>query len=166
MNNSNGGYPSPGYPMSYSGKPEAFSHVNQVGPEYNHASSGERERSVLRRMAPRVKQAFVAAHEGPREKIGEPKRHAIYTPSGKVVAEVHTKHDNEARLRNLEKDRQMKQLREVKLTLSRRFNSRVIQPVHLREIKVPEVLTTAARKAALKDRLEHKYEQANDGHSR
>lgn len=154
-------YPSSGHPVSLSGTPKAFSHIKKIGPEYNNAASGEREKAPLRHYAPRMKEAFDKAHEGPREKIGEPKLHAIHTPSGKVVAEVHSKHDNDARLRNLKKDLQMKRWREAK-----RLNAKAIKPMHLRQAETPKVFSAEARKAALKKRLLQKKEQNIDEQSR
>jgi hypothetical protein len=160
-----GDYPSPEHRVSMSGKPTAFQHVEQIGPQFEDAASGKREKRTLRIKAPRVTKAFHKAHEGPREKIAEPKSQMAYRPSGKIVAEVHTKHDNEARRRNRDKDQQMKKWRERRITMSHRFNTKAKAPMHLRAKKTPEVFPNAARKAALKDRLAKKKDQGNDGYS-
>ncbi|TWT41388.1 hypothetical protein [Botrimarina hoheduenensis] len=159
------GYPKPGNSVSLSGPPQAFSHIKKIGSEYNQVSSGEREKAPLRYHAPPLKQHFVAAHEGPRETTGKPDLHAIYTPSGKVIAEIHSKLDQEKLARNRQKDLQMKRWREAAVTTSRRFNAVTIRPVHLRESNTPEVFAKA-RQAALKKRLQQKHANSRDDRSR
>lgn len=152
-------YPAEKNRTSYSGTPKAFSHIKKIGPEHNRVASGEREKAPLHYHAPKIKNLFQQAHEGPREALGKPKKHIVYTPSGSVVAKVHAKHDEEKLLRNRKKDLQMKQWREAKITHSRHFNSKTIKPVHLREQSTPEILQCHSRKAALQKRLAKKKEQ-------
>ncbi|TWT96929.1 hypothetical protein Pla108_27050 [Botrimarina colliarenosi] len=162
-------YPSPSHPVSYSGPPQAFSHVQKIGPEFNDAASGSREKratDALRPHAPDLKKDFSKAHEGPREEVGKPTLHHILIPSGEVVAAVHAQHDREKLQRNQEKDRQMKAWREAAITTSRTFNTRALAPMHLRETVTPEVFLKAARQAALKRRLQQKQEQAHEDHER
>jgi len=159
-----GGYPSPGKEASLSGPPKVFSHIKKIGPEYNNVASGEREKAPLRHYAPRMNKAFRKAHEGPRETIGKPQKHKVYTLNGIVEAEIHSREDHKKRLRNLKKDLQMKQWREAKYTMTKRFNARTLKPVHLRDQKTPGVFQAAARKAALKKRLEQKKDNAKSGH--
>lgn len=151
---------------SLSGKPKAFSHVKNVSKGYNYASSGKREKEPLRHHAPKMKKDFGKAHEGPREKTGKPEKHFIHTPSGKVVVEVHAKHDQEIVLRNRKKDLQMKKWREAKQTTTKRFNARTMLPQHLRTKKTPQVFSAESRKAFLKKRLETKKERADNDQSR
>ncbi len=160
-----GGSRPPRQSVSLSGKPKAFSHVKGASPSFNDAASGKREKQAVRKQAPQLKKGFHRAHEGPREKIAKPKLHMAYRPSGKVVAEVHTKHDNEARLRNRQKDMQMKKWRDQPITMSRRFNAQAQRPMHLRQKKTPEVFSGAARKAAMKKLLQKKKDQSRGGPS-
>jgi len=160
-----GGSRPPRQSVSLSGKPKAFSHVKDASPSFNDAASGKREKRVIRKQAPQLKKGFQRVHEGPRETIAKPKLQMAYRPSGKVVAQVHTKHDNQARLRNRQKDAQMKKWRDRPITMSHRFNAHARQPMHLQKKSTPEVFTNAARKAAMKKLLQQKRGQSRGGPS-
>lgn len=124
----------------YDGVPLEFQGLARTTPEYNMASTGEREKAPLRSRVAKAKGSFVEAHEGPREEVGKPKKHLILTPSGNVEREVHTKQDQEAAKRNQQKDAQMQAWRDIKIGTTRRFNTRTMRPEHLRERVTPEVL--------------------------
>ena len=160
-----GGSRPPRKSVSLSGKPKAFSHVKAASPSFNDAASGKRAKQAVRKQAPQLKKGFQRAHEGPREKIGKPKHQMAYRPKSKVVAAVHTKHDNQARLRNRQKDAQMKKWRDRPITMSHRFNAQAQQSMHLRQKKTPEVFSGAARKAAMKKLLQKNKGQSRGGPS-
>ncbi len=164
---SGGGYPKPGHEVQWTSPSSHFSHVKKIGPEYNMAATSEREKAPIRRRAPELNNTFQKAHEGPREKLGKPELHAIYTPSGKVMAEIHTKEDEAKRLRNRQKDMQMKRWREVKITKTRQFNTLAMLPMELRPHRTPEVFAKHSKKAALKKQLDQKQDHSLDeGQSR
>lgn len=132
--------------------------------QYNQAASGKREKEQLRGRAPRVKQAFQTAHEGPRERLAEPHLQADCQPSPAVVAAVHKQHDEMKRWRNREKDEQMQAWREAKISTSRHFNTVAMCPPHLREQIKPEVLSQHNPGDALKQRLQQKRDQTEQDH--
>lgn len=100
---------------SLSGKPKAFSHVKSTRPEFMMAATGEREKAKLRAKAPKVKQQFSKAHEGPREKLAKPQLQPAPRPKGSITQEVHTQVEREKQLRNRQRDEQMKRWRERKV---------------------------------------------------
>lgn len=162
-------YPAYMYLPSYNGKrlpdeyfestPVELQHIKKMRPEYNMASTGEREKAPIRRRAPKAKKEFSTAHEGPREVVGKPETKFIYTPLGKVAYEVHAKHDREAVLRNRKRDRQMKQWREARRSKSRIFNTRAMAPQHLREQQIPQVFSqqNRGRHAAERENLDRSH---------
>ena len=103
----------PGTASSLSGRPKAFSHVKNIRPEFMMAATGLREKAKLKGKAPELRKAFRKAHEGPREELGKPRLHKIYTPHGERVAAVHSKIDQAKAARNRQKDLQMKKWREI-----------------------------------------------------
>lgn len=129
----------------YDGVPMEFQGLARTTPEYNMASTGEREKAPLRSRAAKPKENFAKAHEGPREKVGTPEKHLILTPGSSVVREVHAKQDQEAAKRNKEKDAQMQAWRGIKIGTTRKFNTHTLRPEHLRERVTPEVLRNRGR---------------------
>ena len=142
----------PGTASSLSGRPKAFSHVKSVRPEFQMAATGLREKAKLKAKAPELRKAFRKAHEGPREKLGKPRLHKIYTPKGNVVAAVHSKIDQAKAARNRQRDLQMKQWRERKVPQP----TRVGRPKHLLKKRAPEVFANAAKQHSVKAMLQQK----------
>lgn len=132
----------------YFGTTKHFGHVKAITPEYNMASSAEREKAPIRMKAANMGKAFSAAHEGPREKTGKPEIHHILTPKGNVAYEVYKKHDEEKVLRNRKKDLQMKMWRETRISRPRKFNTRAMAPIHLREKVTPRVFSQHGKREA------------------
>ena len=159
-----GAAPTPKRSVSLSGKPKAFSHVKSNRAEFNKAATGNREKQAMRSKAPELKKSFRRAHEGPREKIAKPRTQLVPRPCGNVVQQVHTKHDNEARLRNRQKDQQMKKWRERTVS-SARTNSKQRMPAVQHRKRAPDVRATEARKQAFKRRLQQKRGRSIDSQS-
>lgn len=129
----------------YDGVPLEFHGLRRAAPEYNMASTGEREKAPLRSRVAKAKESFAEVHEGPREKVGTPEKHLILTPRGNVEREVHAQQDQEAAKRNREKDAQMQAWRGIQIGTTRKFNTRTLRPEHLRERVTPEVLREHGR---------------------
>ncbi|MEM1186713.1 MAG: hypothetical protein AAGI53_17145 [Planctomycetota bacterium] len=147
-----------GNASSLSGRPKAFAHVKSVRPEFGMAASGEREKASIRARAPNFGKAFDKAHEGPREELGEPRKHHIYTLHGKVAAAVYSKVDREKLARNRQKDLQMKKWRERKAPQPMRTN----RPKHLLKKQSPEVFADATKKRSFEQILQAKKARGRD----
>ena len=142
----------PGKASSLSGRPKAFSHVKGIRPEFQMAATGLREKAKLKARAPELRKAFRKAHEGPREKLGKPRLHNIYTPNGKTVAAVHSKIDAAKAARNRQKDLQMKKWRERKVPQPTRTD----RPKHSLKKTAPEVFAKAGKQRSVKELIQQK----------
>ncbi|MEM7517068.1 MAG: hypothetical protein AAF368_09130 [Planctomycetota bacterium] len=147
-----------GNASSLSGRPQAFSHVKGLRPGFQQAATGEREKKQTRAKAPNVKKEFKKAHEGPREKLAEPKRRHVPTPGGGVVKEVHTQVEREKQARNREKDLQMKKWRERKVPQP----SRPL-PQHDLKKTTPEVRMSSSKTRSVKEAIQAKKARRRRG---
>lgn len=127
--------------------PTPFLHMPKIHAQYNRAAEpappSQASEAQAAHLQGKAKGDFAAAHEGPREKIAEPKKDYVLTPHGGVEQLVHTELDKAAVSRNQAKDAQMQAWRNVSIGKARVFNTQALAPVHLRPRITPEVLRGA-----------------------
>lgn len=152
-NNQNQSNKRPSNATSLSGRPKAFSHVKGIRSEFMMASTGEREKAIakakLRAQAPKLKNEFHKAHEGPREKQAKPNLHPVPRPKGAVVKEVHTQVEREKQARNRQWDEQMKAWRE----------GRTLQPSPRQRPKIDLRKTAPTEYLAKAEKKKQEFEQ-------